>query len=96
MRIIRICQDIQPERGLAYTAFMSKFLDIQDISFAYPDGTRVCEQLSFSVDDGEIGCLLGPSGCGKTTMLRLIAGFNCADIAECLKGIRALFLSNRL
>lgn len=54
---------------------MDKFLDIQDISFAYPDGTRVCEQLSFSVDDGEIGCLLGSSGCGKTTMLRLIAGF---------------------
>ncbi len=54
---------------------MSKFLDIQDISFAYPDGTRVCEQLTFSVEDGEIGCLLGPSGCGKTTMLRLIAGF---------------------
>ncbi|MBL8526026.1 MAG: ABC transporter ATP-binding protein [Betaproteobacteria bacterium] len=54
---------------------MGKFLDIQDISFAYPDGTKVCEQLSFSVEDGEIGCLLGPSGCGKTTMLRLIAGF---------------------
>ncbi len=54
---------------------MAKFLDIQGVSFAYPDGTRVCEQLSFSVNEGEIGCLLGPSGCGKTTMLRLIAGF---------------------
>ncbi len=58
-----------------YTETMSKFLQINDVSFAYPDGTRVCEQLSFSVDEGEIGCLLGPSGCGKTTMLRLIAGF---------------------
>ena len=54
---------------------MHKFLQIQDVSFTYPDGTRVCEHLSFSVDEGEIGCLLGPSGCGKTTMLRLIAGF---------------------
>jgi len=54
---------------------MRKFLQIQDVSFAYPDGNRVCERLSFSVDEGEIGCLLGPSGCGKTTMLRLIAGF---------------------
>lgn len=60
---------------MPYTSHMGKFLDIQDISFAYPDGTQVCEQLSFSVEEGEIGCLLGPSGCGKTTMLRLIAGF---------------------
>ena len=60
---------------MAYTLRMPKFLDIQGVSFAYPDGTRVCEQLSFSVNEGEIGCLLGPSGCGKTTMLRLIAGF---------------------
>ena len=54
---------------------MHKFLQIQDVSFVYPDGTRICERLSFSVDEGEIGCLLGPSGCGKTTILRLIAGF---------------------
>ncbi|MEO8104052.1 MAG: ABC transporter ATP-binding protein [Betaproteobacteria bacterium] len=54
---------------------MSKFLQIQDVSFSYPDGNRVCDHLSFGIDEGEIGCLLGPSGCGKTTMLRLIAGF---------------------
>jgi iron(III) transport system ATP-binding protein len=51
------------------------YLELTDIAFAYPDGTRVCEHLSFTVNDGEIGCLLGPSGCGKTTLLRLIAGF---------------------
>lgn len=31
--------------------------------------------LSFSLQKGQIGCLLGPSGCGKTTVLRCIAGF---------------------
>ena len=66
--------DFVAER-LPYTENMSKFLQIQDVSFTYPDGTRICEHLSFAVDDGEIGCLLGPSGCGKTTVLRLIAGF---------------------
>ena len=30
---------------------------------------------TFSLVEGEIGCLLGPSGCGKTTLLRAIAGF---------------------
>ena len=61
---------------------MTAFLNIDNVSFAYPDGRRVCESLSFSVEEGEIGCLLGPSGCGKTTMLRLIAGFEKPDAGE--------------
>lgn len=39
-------------------------------------GTRqVSRNINFSLQSGEIGCLLGPSGCGKTTLLRVIAGF---------------------
>jgi len=37
--------------------------------------TAVVSGVSFSLAEGEIGCLLGPSGCGKTTVLRTIAGF---------------------
>jgi iron(III) transport system ATP-binding protein len=33
------------------------------------------DQISFSINKGEIVSLLGPSGCGKTTALRMIAGF---------------------
>jgi iron(III) transport system ATP-binding protein len=60
---------------LVYNRKMAHYLEVNDISFAYPDGIKVCEHLSFGVEEGEIGCLLGPSGCGKTTVLRLIAGF---------------------
>ncbi len=35
--------------------------------------------VSFSVNDGELVALLGPSGCGKTTLLRIIAGLETAD-----------------
>ncbi len=38
-------------------------------------GTRVVDNVSFSLQTGETGGLLGPSGCGKTTLLRAIAGF---------------------
>ena len=53
---------------------MTTQLTIADITCRY--GERVvCDGLSFSVDAGDIACLLGPSGCGKTTALRAIAGF---------------------
>ncbi|MDY0072847.1 MAG: ABC transporter ATP-binding protein [Thauera sp.] len=43
---------------------------------------RVVRELSFSLDTGQIGCLLGPSGCGKTTVLRCIAGFERVAAGE--------------
>ena len=37
------------------------------------------EDLTVSIDSGELICLLGPSGCGKTTALRILAGFERQD-----------------
>jgi iron(III) transport system ATP-binding protein len=53
---------------------MRKILELNDVQKAY-DNTVVVDDLSFSLQQGKIGCLLGPSGCGKTTILRAIAGF---------------------
>jgi len=49
-------------------------LEVDGVSLAYGKHA-VIRALSFSLETGEIACLLGASGCGKTTMLRLIAGF---------------------
>ena len=53
---------------------MNELLKLEQISVAYGDNTIV-RDISFSLNEGDIGCLLGPSGCGKTTLLRTIAGF---------------------
>lgn len=49
-------------------------LNVESIQCGYDDQI-VLRQLSFQLNESDIGCLLGPSGCGKTTALRTIAGF---------------------
>jgi len=48
-------------------------LEVRRLRKSYPDGWTLSD-VSFTVAEREIVCLLGPSGCGKTTLLRLIAG----------------------
>ncbi len=39
----------------------------------------VLQNISFSVDEGEIVSIIGPSGCGKTTILKILLGEIDAD-----------------
>lgn len=49
-------------------------IEVQSVSFSYPDGTTPIENVSFKVPTGSVTALVGPNGVGKTTMLELIAG----------------------
>ena len=48
-------------------------IDVANIRKAF-DGHPVLDDVTVSVQRGQIVALLGPSGCGKTTLLRIIAG----------------------
>lgn len=50
-----------------------EILTIASLSCRYPQ-LSVLENVSFSVHEGEMVCLLGASGDGKTTLLKSIAG----------------------
>jgi len=56
-------------------------LIISELQCKYDDQT-VVDGISFTLEKGDICCLLGPSGCGKTTVLRALAGFQAISKGE--------------
>lgn len=65
-------------------------LNVDDLSFAY-GSSPVLRNISFSMDAGEILCLVGPNGSGKTTLLDCVTGYLRAqqgDVSVCGKPLR--------
>jgi iron complex transport system ATP-binding protein len=48
-------------------------LDVQSLAFGFP-GRTVGRDVSFTLDAGEVLCVLGPNGGGKTTLFRTVLG----------------------
>lgn len=73
---------------------VAKTLECIAISKHYRLGssvTRVLENFSLELNQGEIGMLMGPSGCGKTTMLMIAGGILIPDGGLCRVCDQAIF-----
>ncbi|WP_298678367.1 ABC transporter ATP-binding protein [uncultured Lentibacter sp.] len=56
-------------------------LDVRNLKRAF-EGRVVVDDVSLTIQPGQVTCLLGPSGCGKSTTLRMIAGVDMQDSGE--------------
>ena len=68
---------------------MNKIIELKNITKAF-DGEVVLDNINLDIYDNEFLTLLGPSGCGKTTTLRIIGGFESADVGD------VIFLGERI
>ncbi|MFD7708745.1 ABC transporter ATP-binding protein [Streptomyces sp. NPDC059786] len=68
---------------------MHALLDVRGLRKVYEGSGRRVEavrDLTFTVDTGELVCLVGPSGCGKTTLLKCVGGLLAPTGGEVLLG----------
>ena len=54
---------------------MTKYLEVNNLNYSYPDGHEALKNISFDLDSKESLAILGPNGAGKTTTMRIITGF---------------------
>jgi len=59
---------IEEERNIIRT------LDVRDLVCRFRSSDTALDNLNFSIDRGEMVCVMGASGCGKSTLLRALAG----------------------
>jgi ABC-type sugar transport system ATPase subunit len=69
---------------------MSLDLTYKNVSKVFGQGdknpVKALKEVSFTIEPGELFCLLGPSGCGKTTLLRSTAGLETISSGQILYG----------
>ena len=51
-----------------------KIIEIKNLDFTYPDGTKALDEVSLDVFEGEVVAIIGPNGAGKSTLLLHLNG----------------------
>ena len=67
-----------PDSSPNSTSTPAPRLEVQHLTRRF-GGRTVVDDLSLSIEPGQVTCLLGHSGCGKSTTLRIIAGVDMQD-----------------
>ena len=60
-----------------------KLFEVKNISFSY-ENEEIFSDISFSIDKGDVLCILGPNGTGKTTLIKCLNGLHETDSGEIL------------
>jgi ATP-binding cassette, subfamily B, multidrug efflux pump len=50
-------------------------VEFHDVGFAYDEGKKVLEDITFKTQPGQVIAIVGPTGAGKTTLINLLSRF---------------------
>lgn len=69
-------------------------LEVKNAAFSYDKKRNIFEDLSFSMEEGQIFCLIGPNGCGKSTLIDCVLGLNKLTAGEIFIGEKSVHRMN--
>ena len=58
---------------------MEKAIEIESLSYSYPDGQQALKDINLTIEVGESVALIGPNGAGKSTLLLHLNGILRSD-----------------
>ena len=74
---------IEPKGGLDCQHIKGD-IEVKNVSFTYPNGTKALSDVSFSIRPNKITALVGLSGAGKSTLISLLVKFYAPDSGQIL------------
>ncbi len=60
------------QNSTGFNGDMKGEIEFRNVTFAYPDGSAVLENISFKVKPGQTVAIVGQTGAGKTSLVRLV------------------------
>ena len=66
-------------------------IEVRDLVCRFPNGTIAIDGTAFSVERGEMVCVMGASGCGKSTLMRALSGQFPPNQGDVLFNNRSLY-----
>ena len=60
-------------------------IEFRNVSKSYKKGVRAVDDLTLTINDGEIFGFLGPNGAGKSTTIRMLTGILNMDEGQILQ-----------
>ena len=81
----RICEVLETESGVAdlpkarNVSRLKGRIELDHVSFAYEQSTPVLQDVSLTIEPGQVAALVGPTGAGKSTIISLIPRFYDPD-----------------
>lgn len=88
---------LRPKDGIILKEKQSPKIEFRNVSFSYPNGQQVLENVSFTIEPGEHVAFVGVNGAGKTTIMKLVCRFYDVTAGEILvndHNIKQLDLDN--
>ncbi len=80
-----VFRDIENEKNIGELRIGNRILLVDGVSVSF-DGFKALNNLSFSINYGELRCIIGANGAGKSTMMDVVTGKTKPDLGQVVFG----------